>query len=415
MKSRHSKYPKEKKRLARHYDTVRGHGARHIQKRPYILPILGFLLGIGIVAAVVYSHGGRPLQASDSHVVFLFDKGRQETLDTKAKTVGELVKKLPLHLVPEDVVEPSLDTVIVEDNFRVNVYRSRPVTVVGDSGNKTVTVTAQKSPRVVAQDAGLTVYPEDKTSFAQGTLKENIIGEKVVVDRATPVFFNLYGTPLTVRTHTKTVGDLLKEKGVKVASGDQLQPSADTPLTPSLQVFVVRMGSQIATVEENIPAPTQIIQDASLSLGASATRQAGAPGKKAVTYQIQTQNNKETGRTAIQEVIVQDPVPSIIARGTRVLVSGDKTSWMAGAGISEGDYGYVNYIVSHESNWSYQAQNSSGTYGLCQALPGSKMASAGADWQSNPVTQLRWCSGYAASKFGGWGGAYNYWVSHHYW
>src|SRR6202007_1716222 len=100
--------------------------------------------------------GGRPLQASDSHVVFLFDNGKEQTLDTKAKTVGELVKKLPLHLIEQDVVEPSLDTEIVEDNFRVNVYRARPVTVV-DGANKIVTVTAQKSPRVVAQDAGVTV------------------------------------------------------------------------------------------------------------------------------------------------------------------------------------------------------------------------------------------------------------------
>ncbi len=343
---------------------------------------------------------------------FLFDNGKQQTLDTKAKTVGELIGKLKLNLIDQDVVEPSRDTEIVEDNFRVNVYRARPVTVV-DGANKIVSVTAQKSPRVVAQDAGVTVYPEDKTSFEQGTLKENIIGEKVAIDRATPVYFNLYGTALTVRTHSKTVADLLKEKNVKLAAGDQFQPAGTTPITPNLQIFVTRMGVQIVSSEEAIPAPTQVVQDASLSLGASATRQAGSPGKKAVTYQVQTTNGKETSRTVIQEVIIQEAVPTIVARGTRVLVTGDKTSWMAAAGISESDYGYVNYIVSHESNWNYLATNGS-TWGLCQALPGSKMASAGADWQTNPVTQLRWCSGYA-SRYGGWGGAYNFWLSHHYW
>jgi hypothetical protein len=111
--------------------------------------------------------------------------------------------------------------------------------------------------------------------------------------------------------------------------------------------------------------------------------------------------------------VIVGPVQNIVARGTRVLVNGDKTSWMAAAGISSSDYGYVNYIVSHESNWNPSATNGR-TWGLCQALPGSKMASAGADWQYNPVTQLRWCSGYAAGK-GGWAAAYNYWVAHHYW
>ncbi|WP_030800754.1 transglycosylase SLT domain-containing protein, partial [Streptomyces sp. NRRL F-3273] len=48
-------------------------------------------------------------------------------------------------------------------------------------------------------------------------------------------------------------------------------------------------------------------------------------------------------------------------------------------------------IVERESGWNYKATNpSSGAYGIMQALPGSKMASAGADWQTNPATQIKW-------------------------
>jgi hypothetical protein len=119
-------------------------------------------------------------------------------------------------------------------------------------------------------------------------------------------------------------------------------------------------------------------------------------------------------RKIIQQAVVLAPVPQIIARGTTIAINGDKTSIMAAAGISSSDYAYANFIISHESGWRTTAANPSGAYGLCQALPGSKMASAGGDWQTNPITQLRWCSGYA-SKFGGWGGAYNYWLSHRYW
>ena len=89
---------------------------------------------------------------------------------------------------------------------------------------------------------------------------------------------------------------------------------------------------------------------------------------------------------------------------------------MASAGIAAGDYNYVNYIVSRESSWRVNAAGSPpGAYGLCQAYPGSKMASAGADWETNPATQLRWCSGYAAGRYGGWAGAYNFWSTNHYW
>ena len=54
---------------------------------------------------------------------------------------------------------------------------------------------------------------------------------------------------------------------------------------------------------------------------------------------------------------------------------------------------------------------STGAYGIPQALPGSKMASAGADWETNPVTQIRWMAGYV-SRYGGWQGAINFWYAH---
>ena len=58
-------------------------------------------------------------------------------------------------------------------------------------------------------------------------------------------------------------------------------------------------------------------------------------------------------------------------------------------------------IVNVESSWNYRASNpSSGAYGLVQALPGSKMASAGADWMTNPATQITWGLGYITGRYG---------------
>ncbi|MDX3851657.1 transglycosylase SLT domain-containing protein [Streptomyces sp. AK02-01A] len=67
-------------------------------------------------------------------------------------------------------------------------------------------------------------------------------------------------------------------------------------------------------------------------------------------------------------------------------------------------------IVSHESGWNYTAQNaSSGAYGLVQALPGSKMASAGADWQTNPATQIKWGLNYMNGRYDSPCGAWSFW------
>ncbi|MGI5357132.1 transglycosylase SLT domain-containing protein [Streptomyces sp. CA-252508] len=71
-------------------------------------------------------------------------------------------------------------------------------------------------------------------------------------------------------------------------------------------------------------------------------------------------------------------------------------------------------IVDHESTWNYRAQNpSSGAYGLVQALPGSKMASAGADWQTNPATQIKWGLNYMNERYGSPCGAWSFWQANH--
>lgn len=58
-------------------------------------------------------------------------------------------------------------------------------------------------------------------------------------------------------------------------------------------------------------------------------------------------------------------------------------------------------IINQESTWNYKAVNSSsGAYGLVQALPGSKMASAGADWRTNPATQIKWGLNYMEDRYG---------------
>ncbi|MEU4299478.1 transglycosylase SLT domain-containing protein [Kitasatospora aureofaciens] len=71
-------------------------------------------------------------------------------------------------------------------------------------------------------------------------------------------------------------------------------------------------------------------------------------------------------------------------------------------------------IISNESGWRVNATNpSSGSYGLPQALPASKMASAGSDWRTNPSTQLRWALKYMNGRYGSPNQAWVFWQNHH--
>jgi hypothetical protein len=63
-------------------------------------------------------------------------------------------------------------------------------------------------------------------------------------------------------------------------------------------------------------------------------------------------------------------------------------------------FGCLLDLWNRESGWRYDAENASGAYGIPQALPGSKMASAGADWQTDPATQIKWGLGYIKAIYG---------------
>ncbi len=74
---------------------------------------------------------------------------------------------------------------------------------------------------------------------------------------------------------------------------------------------------------------------------------------------------------------------------------------VAARGWGDSEFQCLVALWNRESHWNPYAKNaSSGAYGIPQALPGSKMASAGADWQTNPVTQIKWGLGYIAGRYG---------------
>jgi hypothetical protein len=73
---------------------------------------------------------------------------------------------------------------------------------------------------------------------------------------------------------------------------------------------------------------------------------------------------------------------------------------LASYGWSSSQFSCLQPLWQRESGWNVYAASPSGAYGIPQALPGSKMASAGADWQTNAATQIRWGLGYIRATYG---------------
>lgn len=93
--------------------------------------------------------------------------------------------------------------------------------------------------------------------------------------------------------------------------------------------------------------------------------------------------------------------------------TGSHKHWMEQAGIPKSWYEDLNWIINHESGWRVNATNpGSGAYGIPQSLPGNKMASAGKDWRTNPITQLKWMYSYVKGRYGNASNAKHFWQTH---
>lgn len=133
-------------------------------------------------------------------------------------------------------------------------------------------------------------------------------------------------------------------------------------------------------------------------------RAAKEAAKRAAEEAEASEGDEESGDGSSQE--------SAPAAAPKYTGGGSPAEWMAAAGIDEDDWGYVDYVVSHESGWNPNATNaSSGACGLVQALPCSKVPGNGYD----PIDNLKWATGYAEGRYGGWKGAYDFWVSNSWW
>ncbi len=111
------------------------------------------------------------------------------------------------------------------------------------------------------------------------------------------------------------------------------------------------------------------------------------------------------------------------ARKAKALANAQKNpkavaqSLLGDYGFGSGQWQCLETLWTGESGWKYTAANTgSGAYGIPQALPGSKMGTIGADWRTNPATQIRWGLQYIKATYGSpcaalgaWNSRYPHW------
>ncbi|MCT2547853.1 lytic transglycosylase domain-containing protein [Streptomyces sp. NBC_00257] len=188
------------------------------------------------------------------------------------------------------------------------------------------------------------------------------------------------------------------------------------------------------TLLADIPAGQQAqVQTASLTQQADAQASAAdAAAKKSVeeAARIQAAKDAKSKKAAAEDKLEQERLEkkkdeaerasrSSIRSASSFAAKGSYTiaeiQAMARQIVPADQFQCFSNIVNVESSWNYRASNpSSGAYGLVQALPGSKMASAGADWMTNPATQIKWGLNYMNSgRYGSPCAAWSFWQANH--
>ncbi|MGN6612135.1 MAG: lytic transglycosylase domain-containing protein [Angustibacter sp.] len=155
------------------------------------------------------------------------------------------------------------------------------------------------------------------------------------------------------------------------------------------------------TVQLAPSTPTPTVQDPKPVAGAQRLEAAAAAHRAALK---KIAEKKAAAEKAARERRAERLRASRAAERKRLLSTDPRSAARAllgDFGFSSSQFGCLDSLWQKESGWNVHASNrSSGAYGIPQALPGGKMASAGSDWRTNPVTQIKWGLGYIKSTYG---------------
>jgi hypothetical protein len=198
-----------------------------------------------------------------------------------------------------------------------------------------------------------------------------------------------------IRKSVMFSGVALAATGIAVSSGVVMK-SEGSGDAASAALASARLTQQAAPSDGREPST-----DAA-DLGGRAVSASRSDRRTAVDAVKKSVLNQDSGGqvTETEDLTSQDP--RTIAR-----------AMLPEFGFGSDQFSCLDSLYSSESGWNVHADNpSSSAYGIPQSLPGSKMASAGSDWEHNAATQIRWGLGYIKSSYGTPCGAWSFKQGH---
>jgi uncharacterized protein YabE (DUF348 family) len=385
----------------------------------------------GAVLAGVVS-GTVAWQSVDKTVHLVVD-GNRSTIHTTQSRVSGVLSGAGYKVGPHDIVAPQADA-RVKNGGTVVLARGRLLLLDVNGVQSEVWTTASTVAGAMAQ---LGYSTADFTSVSRDR-RLPLTPTDLTIRTPQSVIVKHDGRTDTLATTDVTVGQLLDDLGMALGPKDTVEPAASTEITSGLTVTVHRVVSKKISETAALPYGTTYQKSDSLGVGTSAVVKLGHDGQARNTYAVVIIDGKIVGKTLVGTKILTQPINRVVIVGTGTPSSAGGSAaagpaappvpagaiatpaqamdiarqLLAARGWSDQMDNCLVPMWEHESGWRVQAGNPSGAYGIPQALPGYKMQSAGADWQTNAATQITWGLNYIAGHYGTPCAAWSFWQAH---
>jgi uncharacterized protein YabE (DUF348 family) len=345
--------------------------------------------------------------AGDKTVHLLVD-GRPRTIHTTAADVGDAVRAAGYRVDGHDLLAPKADQP-VKDGATIVFKRGRLLHLDVNGQNRDVWTTA---PTVAQALSELGFSTADFTSVSRSR-RLPLGATNIDVRTPKPVTVVHDGKKTQVTTTDATVGQLLADLSLELGPYDRLSAAESAPLSDGDKITLTRVRHRAVVKTQTVPFKTRSISDPKMFEGQTKIITPGRNGSVRVAYAIIFVDGKQVGTTKLQRTVITEPRTQVQRVGTKKHYSPPPAYASSGSAQSiahsmmRQEYGWGDDQFSclvqmwdRESGWRTDATNpSTGAYGIPQALPGSKMASAGPNWQSDAATQIRWGLSYIADRY----------------
>jgi resuscitation-promoting factor RpfB len=380
---------------------------------------------LGVLAIVA---GGTSAFAVMHKTVTVDVDGHVMSKSAFGRTIGDVLAGSGVPVASRDRVQPPVDSEAT-DGEEIVVRHAHRVVLEIDGKSETVWTTALTVGEALDALGSRTAGAQASASRSDPLGRD---GALLRVSTAKTIHVVDGATTTDTATNASTVRDALRAMGVVLGASDRVSVPLETTLVDGIVIVVSRVTTTSGTQTVVAPYATQQQNDPKLPKGTTVVAQVGHSGTAIVTFEADLIGDQEVARRVLSRVLVSDPVDQIVRVGSAALpvsapAAALPVSAPAAAGTSQaigqelaaargwtGDqWACLDNLWARESGWRVNAGNlSSGAFGIPQALPGSKMATIGADWQTNPATQITWGLNYIAGRYATPCVAWAFWSAH---